>query len=124
MVAVLAHEAPQPLAFAAEHEGDRPLAVDLVPPLGARRVEADDPDPARLHGLERLHEVAAAGHAHVLEPARGGAGHGLGQARGVPLGQHHAVGARGFGGPQDGAQVPRVFDPVEDHDEGGIARGR
>jgi hypothetical protein len=121
MVAVLADQSAKALALSAEHQGQGPFAVDLVPPFGARRIEADHPQPAGLHRGERLNEVAAARHTDMLKRARGGAGHGLGQAGGVPLGQHDAVRARGLGRPQDGAQVARILDPVEDHHEGGRA---
>jgi hypothetical protein len=121
MVAVLADQSAKALALSAEHQGHGPFAVDLVPPFGARRIEADHPQPAGLHRAERLNQVAAARHPDVLEPARGGAGHGLGQPGGVPLGQHDAVRACGLGRPQDRAQVTGILDPVEDHHEGGRA---
>ena len=122
VVAVLAHEAADALALAAEHEGHGTAVVHRVPALGARGVEAHHPDPARLQGLEGLHDVADAGQAHVLEGARRGAVHGLGEPGAVPIGKQHAVAARALGGAQDGAQVARVFDAVEDDEQGGIAR--
>jgi hypothetical protein len=66
VVAVLADQSAQALALSTEHQGDGPSTVDLVPPFRARRVEPDDPHPSRLHGFDRLDEVAAARHAHVL----------------------------------------------------------
>ena len=94
VVAVLAHQPADAAALAAQHERHRPLVVHRVPALRARGVEADHPDPARLQRLERLHDVADARHLHVLERARGGAAHRLGEPGAVPLGQQHAVGAR------------------------------
>jgi hypothetical protein len=122
VVAVLADQAPKALALSAEHQGDGTSTVDLVPPLRARRVEPDDPDAARLHGFERLDEVAPAGHSHVLEGAGRSAGHGLGESGRVPLRQHDTVGSRGLGRPQDGPEVPGILDAVEHHDEGGLPR--
>jgi hypothetical protein len=121
VIAVLANEAAQSLAFAAEDEGDGPSTIDLVPPFRAGGVEADHPDSSCLHGRERLHEIAAPRDPDVLEAAGGGAGHGLGQPGRVPLGKDHPVRTGRLGGPQDGPQIPGILDAIQDHDEGGIA---
>jgi hypothetical protein len=122
VVAVLADQSAKPLALSAEHQGDGSSTIDLIPPFGSRGVEADDPYPARLHGFERLHEVATPRHAHVLEPAGRSAGHGLREAGRVPFRKDDAVGPRTFGRPQDRTEVSGILDAVEDHDERGSSR--
>jgi hypothetical protein len=87
-----------------------------------RAVEADDPDPSGLDRVERRSHVPDSRDANVLQAARGGAADRLGQPGAPPLGEEHAVHSRGLGGPQDRAEVPRVFDSVEDDQERRLSR--
>ena len=123
MVAVFLHQATNALALAAEHEHDRPLVVDRVPPLLARTVEADDPETLRLERLQGLDDIADARDLHAFECARGGAGRRVRQRSGVTIGQEDAVGARGIDAADDRPEIARVLDPVEKHEERRRARG-
>ncbi len=122
VVATLAHQAPDAAPLAAHDQRQRSLVVDLVPALAARGVEADHPHAARLERLERLREVGDARHADVFERASRGAAHHFGQAGRTPLGQQHAVGAGRLARAQDRAQVARVLDPVERHQQRRVAQ--
>ena len=53
----------------------------------------------------------------------GRARHGVAEASGAALGNHHAVRARSQGRSNDGAQVVRIFHAVEQDDETDLAAG-
>src|ERR1019366_304910 len=82
---------------------------------------AVDPETAPFDLLERPVDVGDAHHRQVLQSARRGLGHHVGDARRAPLRNHHRARARRVGRADDGAQVVGIFDAVEHHQH--FARG-
>ncbi len=81
----------------------------------AALIESVDPEAALLELFERLRQVSHASDRQVFERTRGGFGDGFGQPRRAPLGNHYRVGPRRVRRTDNGSEVVRVLDAVQDH---------
>ena len=77
---------------------------------------------ALLQHFQGVAEVAHFDHRHEVERAGGRFRHDAGFARRVACRRDHRVGAKGAGGAQDRADIVRVGQLVEDHDELGLGQ--
>lgn len=112
----------QPLAFAAEHEGGGGIKLDLVVVLLAALIEAVDPEAAFLKPVQFLADVADADDGQMFDGAGGSLGDGFGEAGGAAFGDENGIGAGGVGGADDGAEVVRIFDAIEQDEALGVGQ--
>jgi hypothetical protein len=122
VVATLSHETADPLPFSAQNDRHRTLVVDGVPSLPPFGIEPDHPESPSLERLDGLGDVSDSGDLHVLERPCRGPRYGFREPGVVSVWKQHAVGARGLGGAQDSAEVPRILYAVENDDESGVVR--
>ena len=101
-------------AFAAEHDGGGGCVLDLIVRFGAAFVEAVNPVAALLEFLERAVDVSNADDGYIGERSCGGAGDGIGEAGGATFGDDDSYCSGGVRGADDGSEVVRIFDAVED----------
>ncbi len=122
-VAVLAHLFVQALAFAAQHEGGGRGVLDLVVVV---RCRARPGRRSRSRALFRSSSVrlmlVTRTIGQVLQRARRGLGHHVGDARRAPLRNDHGARSGGVRGADDRAQVVRILHAIQHHHQ--VARTR
>src|SRR5581483_10622140 len=110
-VAAFADKTSKARPLGAEHDRRRQREVDLVVPFAGVAREADRPHAGVLQRLQRARDVDDLGDLHVRHrPRRRLRGRAV-EPRGVTRLPHDAVAACRVDGPQDRADVVRIFDP-------------
>ena len=118
-------------AFATEDEDSGCTEGDLVVILLAAFVEAIEPVALFLELVHLLADVADFDDGQVLDGAGGGFDDGFGDACGAAVGDEESIDAGGVSGANDGSEVVRIFDTVEEDEalgageivEGGVFLG-
>lgn len=115
-IAGLRGERPEALAFGAENQGDRARKLGIVESVYCGSTEADDGDAILLQLREQAGEVLGEVHRHVFQGARGRLCKGAVEWRTVAPGHDQASAAEYCRRAQNGADVMRVGDLIEDHE--------
>ena len=89
--------------------------------VGACLVETAAPEPVLLQPVEGARQIDDADQRDEVERARGGLGQRRARRRRAVLGDDHRGGAERGGRTQHGADIVRVADLVEHHDQGAAA---
>ena len=112
-----ARQQRQALILGTGHQHQRSTEIDIREGHVAFRGQADHPVAAILELLERTVQVHHPRHRQMLKRSGSHLGRGTGQPRTAALGQHDAMGAHRFRGSHHGAEVVRVCDTVEGHEQ-------
>lgn len=116
-IAIFFGQAAQALAFVAEDQGDGSPERFVVQGLFGIGVESNDLDVMVPHCFQGPCQVGDADDVHAFGGPCGGFDGRPGQGGGPVLGQDNGEGPECFGGANDGSQVSRVFDAIQDDDE-------
>src|SRR5580693_5025869 len=104
----------QAAAFAAEHDGGGGGELDSIVIVLAAFVQSVDPIAALFQVLEGVPDVHDAHDRQIGQRTGGSACHGLGKPDGAALRNNDGGRAGSVGGANDGAQIMRVLDAVDD----------
>ena len=122
-VAVLPHQAADPLAFAADDDSARTTEITGSERPFAAGVEAGDPESGLAGLVEGPGQVDDATDGQMGGRAGRSLDGGGGEAGRSPFRYHDGVGADGVGGAEDGTQVVGVLDSVEEDQKGSGGKG-
>ena len=107
----------QAVAFCADDKGGGRGVRGLIVRDGAAFIQAIDPIAQLLELFEGFIDVGDADDGQVGERSRGSFRDGFGQAGGAAFGNHHGGGSGGVGGADDGAQIMRVLNAIQQDDQ-------
>jgi hypothetical protein len=107
----------QAFAFAPQHDARRAGEVSIRIILFRALVEPDEPVACFLELFHRAREIHHARDGQMRQRPGGGARHAFRKARGAALGKYQPIGTRGQRRAHNSAQVLRVFDAVEQHQQ-------
>ena len=116
---MFAHLFVQPFAFTAQHQHGGQGILHMVVIFGAALVQAIDPVAAFLELIQGAIDIGHARHRQMLQRARGGLSHHVGNPRRAPFRDDDPARSGRMGGADDGPQVVRVLDAVEHHHQVG-----
>ncbi len=124
---MLPDERPQPLPLASHDETDVAFKARRFQSGVRHGIGSIDPEPFLFQKVDGLREVHDPGDRDVGGGAGRGLDHGGCHGGGAVPGDDHPSGAEAVSRPDQGAQILRVFDPVEQEDQaarkGGMAVG-
>jgi len=124
-IAVLPHQRPQPLAFAAHDEAHVSFNADGTQLLIRPGIGAVDPKSIFLHEFDGLNKIDNPGHRDVTSGAGGGLDDGGRDPGSAVPGDDDPVYTEAVSRADEGSEVLGVFNPVEQQDEaarkGGMA---
>lgn len=106
-------------AFATKDKGDGACEVGGGVRFFGAFIETNQPKICLLQFFHGARKVFHASDGEVCESAGGGARDGVGEGGGAALGNDDAGGSGGERGANDGAEVVRVFDAIEENEESG-----
>ncbi len=114
---MLLHVLMQSGSLRSEHKNGGEMEIDGgVQPVDAF-VESIDPEALFLQLLESAADVCDANHRQMLQSAGSGSGCGLGKGRGAALRDDDGRCAGGMGRSDNRAEVVRIFDAIEHHQQ-------
>lgn len=108
------------LTLGAHHYSTGNGPIDPVVILGSTLIDAVDPIAALLEVFQGSVDVRDSRNRQVLESTRSSFGYRFGEADSAAFRDDDGVGACSVGGPDDRAEIVRVFDAIEDDHETGI----
>ena len=107
----------QAMPFSAQYKNGRVGVVDIAVKLVPTLIDTINPEAAPLHVFERLGHIPDPRHRNMRERAGRRFPDRLRESGSPPLRNEYRLSARGVGGADNSAQVVRIFDPIEQHDE-------
>ena len=123
MVAIAAGEHRKAVGFRTRDDHERAVEIRLFHAHGSFTGKTHNPVALPLEGVEGPVQVDHPGHRQVLQSACRHLGHRSGQTSAAALGQHKAMGAKGFGTAHDCPQVVGVGEAINRHQQGGLSDG-